>query len=200
MISFLRGIIESKEPDSIIVNVNDIGYQVYVPVIDKFVLSSEKQSVFTYLYIREDKMVLYGFPIKKERDFFKILIETPGIGPKVAFNIIIDMIPEEFKKAVLEENLSLISSVPGIGNRLAKKIVLELKEKFKKLKTNLDYIPEGNDTDKGFIKDSIEVLKTLGYSEKEAKQRIISTLKDLKNQKSIVLEDLIKIALNKKIL
>ncbi len=196
MISFLKGIVESKETDSIVVDVNGIGYLIYVPSVDRFILSNEKQIIFTYLYIREDRIILYGFLYKNERDFFKILIDTPGIGPRVALNIITDMGPEHFQHAVLEEDLNLISSISGIGIKLAKKIVLELKEKLKKFSIvhpNTEDNPEKKDS----VYDGVEALKSLGYSEKEAKQRIALAVKKLKNKRPLVVEDLIKYALNK---
>jgi len=196
MISFLNGTVESKETGSIVIDVNGVGYLVHVPSVDKFILSQNKQMIFTHLYIREDRIALYGFLSKNERDFFKILIDAPGIGPKVALNIIADMGLEEFQYAVLEEDLNLISSVSGIGNKLAKKIVLELKEKLKQFRISHDLIGKDGGK-KDYIYDGIEALKALGYSDKEAKQRIASAVKKLKNQKMMTIEDLIKYALSK---
>jgi holliday junction DNA helicase RuvA len=196
MISFLKGMVESKESGSIVINVNGVGYLVYVPSTDKFILSQDKQIIFTYLYIREDRIVLYGFVTKDERDFFKILIDTPGIGPKVALNIINDMGPEQFQNAVLEEDLNLISSVSGIGNKMAKKIILELKEKLREFRIANGWKGEEQEK-KDFVYEAVEALKSLGYSDKEAKQRIAIAIKKLKTQKHLAIEDLIRYALNK---
>jgi len=198
MISFLNGTIESKETGSIVINVNGIGYLVHVPSVDKFVLSQNKQTIFTYLYIREDRIVLYGFLNNNERDFFKILLDTPGIGPKVALNVLADMGPEEFQQAILEEDLNLISSISGIGNKLARKIVLELKEKLKEFKLSYG-LTEKVQGRQDFVYDGVEALKALGYPEKEAKQRIANALKKLNNHQSITVEDLIRSSLNKDI-
>jgi holliday junction DNA helicase RuvA len=198
MISFLNGTIESKETGSIVINVNGVGYLIHVPSVDKFVLSQNKQTIFTHLYIREDRIVLYGFLNNNERDFFKILLDTPGIGPKVALNVLADMEPEEFQQAIIEEDLNLISSISGIGNKLAKKIVLELKEKLKDFKLS-DSLTEKVNGRQDFVYDAVEAMKALGYQEKEAKQRIAKALKNLNNHKSITVEDLIKSALNKDI-
>jgi len=145
MISFLDGTIESKGINSIVVNVSGIGYLVYVSSVEKYVISQNKQKIYTYLYIREDRAVLYGFLKSDERDFFKMLLDTPGIGPKVALNILAYMEPRKFQQAILEEDLNIISSISGIGNKLAKKIILELKEKIKEFKladTIIEGIPE----------------------------------------------------------
>jgi holliday junction DNA helicase RuvA len=196
MISFLDGMIESKGINSIVVNVSGIGYLVNVSSVEKYVISQKKQKIFTYLYIREDRAVLYGFLKSDERDFFKILLDTPGIGPKVALNILAYMEPREFQQAILEEDLNLISSISGIGNKLAKKIVLELKEKIKEFKltdTFIKDIPERQ----SFVYDGIEALKALGYPEKEAKKRIASALKKINKNETVELEELIRNALNK---
>jgi len=198
MISFLNGTIESKETGSIVINVNGVGYLVYVPSVDKFLLSQNKQTIFTYLYIREDRIVLYGFLNNNERDFFKILLDTPGIGPKVALNVLANMGPEEFQQAILEEDLNLISSISGIGNKLARKIVLELKEKLKEFKLS-NSLTEKVQGRQDFVYDGVEALEALGYPEKEAKKRIANALNKLNNHKSITVEDLIRSALNKDI-
>lgn len=196
MISFLKGRVESKESGSIVVNVNGVGYLVQVPFSDKFNLNQSPQTIYTYLYVREDRIALYGFSNQSERDFFKILIDTPGIGPKVALNIISDMGPERFQYAVLEENIALISTISGIGPKLAKKIILELKEKFRQFKPDLNIVAVPEEK-KDFVEEGIEALKALGYSDREAKQKILKALGKLKNQKSITIEELIKESLNK---
>jgi holliday junction DNA helicase RuvA len=196
MISFLDGTIESKGINSIVVNVSGIGYLVYVSSVEKYVISQNKQKIFTYLYIREDRAVLYGFLKSDERDFFKMLLDTPGIGPKVALNILAYMEPRKFQQAILEEDLNIISSISGIGNKLAKKIILELKEKIKEFKLT-DTIIEGIPEKQSFAYDGIEALKTLGYPEKEAKNRIAWALKKLNKNETVELEELIRNALNK---
>lgn len=195
MIASLTGKIESKEANSIIINVNGVGFQVNVPSIDRFDTAKSTLTIYTHLYVREDRIVLYGFPDESECNFFKILLDTRGIGPKVALNIISDMGPERFQHAVLTENLSDISSIPGIGIKSAKKMVLELKEKFKLLKVDWEVIAE--EEKKDLTLEGIEALRGLGYSEKEAKQKILNTLEKIPDRSSLKLEDLIKEALQK---
>jgi len=195
VISSLTGILELTEPGSLIVNVNGIGYHVQVPLNAEFDINKSSQTVYTYLYIREDRLALYGFLEKGERDFFKILLDTPGIGPKVAMNIISDMGAERFQYAVLSENLTTISSIPGIGLKSAKKMVLELKEKFKLLRVNQEIITK--EEKKDIVYEGIEALKGLGYSEREAKQKILNAMEKIPDYSSMGIEDLIKEALKK---
>lgn len=195
MISFLTGNLESIEADSIVINVNGVGYLVQVPSVDKFNMNNSTQTIYTYLFVREDRMILYGFPNINERDFFKILIDTPGIGPKIALRILSDLNPESFQTAILSENLEVLSSISGIGIKLAKKIILELKEKFKKLKNDQEIIVQ--EVKKDFIFEGIEALKCLGYPEKEAREKILETIKNISNQSSVKIEEIIKEALKK---
>nr|ADM95047.1 Holliday junction resolvasome DNA-binding subunit [uncultured Atribacterota bacterium] len=195
MISSLTGKIEAIETDTITINVNGIGFLVYVPTREKFERNNISQTIYTYLYVREDRIALYGFSTKRERDFFKVLIDTPGIGPKVALKIISDIGPDRFTYAVLSENLTIISSISGIGLKLAKKIILELKEKFKQLNIVQDSLVK-EDKNK-IIFEGIEALKGLGYREKEAKKRILYALEKISDQNSVKIEDLIKKALHK---
>lgn len=196
MISFLKGKICSKESGSIIIDVNGIGYLINVPSVNGFKSNSEEQLIFTYLYIREDRLVLYGFTTKNERDFFKLLIDAPGIGPKMALNILADMGVDNFQNAVLKEDLNLISSISGIGKKMAKKIVLELKEKFKQYNFSEDIVSTEINS-KDFISDAIEALKALGYQDKEARKRVVTAYRKEEKNKSINLENLIKNALLK---
>ena len=195
MISSLTGKLESAEPGSIVINVNGIGYSVNVPSSHEFDINKHPQTIYTYFYVREDRMLLYGFSGKKKRDFFKLLIDTPGIGPKIALNIISDLGPERFQIAVLSENYTILNPIPGIGLKLAKKIVLELKEKFKMLRIDQETVAQ--EERKDFIYEGVEALKGLGYSEREARQKILSTLESTPDQDSIKIEDLIKEALKK---
>lgn len=196
MITFLKGKIYSKSNNSIVMDVNGIGYLLYVPSVDKFIISDNQKIIFTYLYVREDRIVLYGFVSEIERDFFKVLIDTPGIGPKVALNILADMLPARFQAAVIKEDLNIISSISGIGKKMAQKIVLELKEKLKLF--NFDDNSLIDDSEKGdFVDDAIEALKALGYHEKEAKKRIANALERMNEEEMPNIEALIKNALNK---
>ncbi|NLL61564.1 MAG: Holliday junction branch migration protein RuvA [Candidatus Atribacteria bacterium] len=195
MIASLTGKIESKGTNSVVINVNGVGFIVNVPSGDKFDSNKFPLTIYTHLYVREDRITLYGFSEESECKFFKILLDTRGIGPKVALNIISEMGPERFQHAVLTENLSDMSTIPGIGIKSAKKMVLELKEKFKLLKSDWEIVAEEGKKDLAW--EGIEALKGLGYSEKEAKQRIMNTLAKTPELSSLKLEDLIKEALQK---
>jgi len=189
LISFLEGIVDTVGINYLILNVGSIGYQINIPTYNNLPIKvGDKTKIYTYLYLREDKVMLYGFLSKEEEDFFELLISTPGVGPKVGLNVLSKMTPDDFRKAILQEDLYSITAITGIGNKLAKKIVLELKEKISKT----TYLEIG--LEKTFkseiIDDAIDALKVLGYTYKKAKSAVEKT--QGKFQEELTVEELIR--------
>jgi Holliday junction DNA helicase RuvA len=132
--------------------------------------------------------MLYGFLSKKEEEFFRLLLGTPGVGPKVGLNILSKMTPDDFSKAIIQEDLESITTIVGIGHKLAKKIVLELKEKISKV-IFLEKSLEKNFTPE-IIKDAIDALKVLGYTHKKAMSAVEKTQEKFKEKLKV--EELIR--------
>jgi len=189
LISFLEGIVDTVGINYLVLNINGIGYQINIPAYNNLSLKiGDKTKIYTYLYLREDKIMLYGFLSKEEENFFELLISTPGVGPKVGLNILSKMTPDDFGKAILQEDLDSITSIVGIGNKLAKKIVLELKEKISKT----SFLETGIEKTFKFenINDAIDVLKALGYTYKKAKSAVEKTQEKFKGQ--LTVEELVR--------
>ena len=189
MISFLEGIVDTVGVNYLVLNANGIGYQINIPAYNNLSLKTgDKTKIYTYLYLREDKIMLYGFLTKEEENFFELLISTQGVGPKVGLNILSKMTPDDFSKAILQEDLDSITVIVGIGNKLAKKIVLELKEKISKT----TFLEAG--VEKTFksenISDAIDVLKVLGYTYKKAKFAVEKTQEKFKGE--LTVEELVR--------
>ena len=189
MISFLEGIIDTVGVSYLVLDTNGIGYQINIPAYNNFSLKTGDQTkIYTYLYLRENKIMLYGFLTKEEENFFELLISTPGVGPKVGLNILSKMTPDDFGKAVLQEDLDSITAIVGIGSKLAKKIVLELKEKISKT----TFLEAG--VEKTFksenISDAIDALKVLGYTYKKAKSAVEKTQEKFKGK--LTVEELVR--------
>ena len=189
MISFLEGIIDTVGVNYLILNTDGIGYKINIPAYNNLSWKTgDKTKIYTYLYLREDKIMLYGFFTKEEENFFELLISTPGVGPKVGLNILSNMTPDDFSKAILQEDLDLITAIVGIGNKLAKKIVLELKEKISKT----TFLEAG--VEKTFksanISDAIDALKVLGYTYKKAKSAVEKTQEKFKGE--LTVEELVR--------
>ena len=189
MISFLEGIVDTVRVDCLSLNVQGIGYQINIPSYNNLSLKAgDKTKIYTYLYLREDKIMLYGFLTKEEENFFELLISTPGVGPKVGLNILSKMTPDSFGQAILQEDLDSITAIAGIGNKLAKKIVLELKEKISKitfLETGIEKTFKSEN-----ISDAIDALKVLGYTYKKARSAVEKTQEKFKGE--LTVEELVR--------
>jgi len=189
LISFLEGIVDAVGVNYLVLNSNGIGYQINIPAYNNLSLKpGDRTKIYTHLYLREDKIMLYGFLTKEEENFFELLISTPGVGPKVGLNILSKMTPDDFSKAILQEDLDSITAIAGIGNKLAKKIVLELKEKISKI----TFLEAGVEKTFKFenISDAIDVLKVLGYTYKKAKSAVEKTQEKFKGE--LTVEELVR--------
>jgi len=189
LISFLEGIVDTVGVSYLVLSTNGVGYQINIPAYNNISLKTgDKTKIYTYLYLREDKIMLYGFLTKEEKNFFELLIGTPGVGPKVGLNILSKTTPDDFSKAIVQEDLDSITAIVGIGNKLAKKIVLELKEKISKI----TFLEAG--VEKTFksenISDAIDALKVLGYTYKKAKSSVEKTQEKFKGK--LTVEELVR--------
>ena len=192
MIHQLTGILDSIEQNSVVIDVNGVGYKVYVPsiVMDKLPPSGQKIKIFTYQVVREDAMDLYGFLRKEERGLFGMLLSVSGIGPKSALAILSKIKMEDLVVAIAKGSVDLITMVPGIGLKTAQKLVIELKEKVAKAYA----ISAGGSlqiqSEEPVVADAIAALMTLGYTPKEAREAIMKSGIDLSKAKGA--EDIIK--------
>jgi Holliday junction DNA helicase RuvA len=187
MIATVEGILEYRGDDSIIVNVGGIGFRVYVPSSTLSQLGTVKGKVFlyTHLHVREDNISLYGFASSEELALFKNLISVSGIGAKLALALLSALNPEQLVMAIIGGDIALLSQTPGIGKKIASRLVVELKGKLEKewKEVALPLAPESADV--------IAALTGLGYSVAEA-TKVISKLSD---SEGLSLEEKIKMAL-----
>ena len=187
MIATLEGILEYRGDDSIIINVGGIGFRVYVPTSTSSQLGAVKGrvSLYTHLHVREDNISLYGFASSEELTLFKSLISVTGIGTKLALALLSALNPERLVMAIISGDIDLLSQTPGIGKKIASRLVVELKGKLEKDwgEVALPLAPERADV--------IAALTGLGYSVTEA-AKAISRLPD---SEELSLEEKVKMAL-----
>ena len=176
MIGRIEGKIVHRDLRFVIVDVSGIGYKVYgTHSITSKTGSGEKISLWTYLAVRENALDLYGFTTKEELDFFELLISVSGIGPKSALGILNIATIKTLRQAVSSGDTSHLTKVSGIGKKNAEKIVLELKDKLEGLELEDGM---GSDHIKNEV-DVIEALKSLGYSQMEAREALKKVSKDI---------------------
>ena len=195
MIDSIKGTLVKKNPTSVIIDVG--GIRLAVPItlatFEKIPDPNQAVELLTYLHVREDIMELYGFYDDHERDVFMQLNSISGIGPRSAMNILSGTNPIEFKKKIIDSDVASLTSIPGIGTKTAKRIIVELKDKFTDQDTgsDLDFLLVSGDKDK--IDDVTKVLISLGYN----RNAINQVIKKLVTKGSLDenIEDIIKGAL-----
>lgn len=168
MISWLEGKIIFKGERFVIIDVGGVGYRVFVgPDVLRKAKKEETIKLWTHLHVREDSMELYGFSEYAELDFFEILIQISGIGPKSALGVLSVAPLDTLKRAIAAGETSYLVQVSGIGKKIAEKIILELKDKLGKIgfsgEENVFLKEEG---------DVLKALRTLGYSYAEAREAL----------------------------
>ena len=175
MFSYIRGELVEIEPDHIVVETGGIGYMIYISgkAMEELPRIGADVKVHTYLYLREDLMMLYGFLDKDEMDVFKLLIGVSGIGPKGAMGILSALSPDDLRFAVLSGDAKAISKAPGVGAKTAQRVVLELKDKlsledaFEKKLEHKEEAVSGNSSN-SVKNEAVMALTALGYSSSES--------------------------------
>lgn len=160
MIGFLRGKVHYFNNDTVLLDVNNVGYRIsfFHP---EYLKLDEEVLIYTYEYIREDEETLYGFMSLEEYELFIKLISVKGLGPKTASSILSKYKVETIIEAIETSNLAFFKSISGLGNKTASQIILDLKGK---LVSNSE-----QEVNNEKIKDAIEALKSLGYKQSEIK-------------------------------
>jgi Holliday junction DNA helicase RuvA len=187
MIATLEGILEYRGDDFIIINVGGVGFRVYVPgsTLSRLGAVKRKVALHTHLHVREDNISLYGFASSEELALFKNLISVSGVGSKLALALLSAISLEQIVRAIISGDTDTLSQTPGIGKKLASRLVVELRSKLEKewQEVALPLAPESTDV--------IAALTGLGYSLAEA-TKAISKLPD---SEGLTLEEKIKMAL-----
>lgn len=176
MISYLKGEIIEVEEDLLILEANDIGYNIRISGQTAANLPGigQRVKIYTYMYVREDAINLFGFITKDDLNVFKLLIGVSGIGPKGALGVLSVLSADDIRFAVLSDDVKTISKAPGIGNKTAQRLIIELKDKLKledafeqKLENNQSAVlnQNGKNDAKG---EAVLALTALGYSNSEA--------------------------------
>jgi holliday junction DNA helicase RuvA len=165
MIGQISGILRIKNPPSVIVDANGVGYEIDVPMSTFYDLPAvgAQVTLLTHFVVREDAQLLYGFLRSDEREAFRQLIKISGVGPRTALSLLSGLSITDLANAVSLQESARLTKVPGIGKKTAERLLLELKGKFAPLLTEASAIPLQDDA-----ADVLRALISLGYSEKEA--------------------------------
>lgn len=193
MIAYLRGRLVYKDPTHVIVDVGGVGYQASIS-LNTFseIKDQENIQLSTYLHVREDAQLLFGFSTEAEKAMFLNLISVNGVGPNTAMVMLSSLPPEELKAAILREDSATLQGVKGIGGKTAQRLILELKDKLRKGAGEMAGTIPGSPGNT-LRQEALSALVTLGISRSAAEHSVDALLR--KSGNTISLEDLVKQAL-----
>lgn len=176
MITYLCGRLSSKAPTFAVIDVGGVGYGVAISLLtyERLPAVGEEVRLFTYLHVREDRMELFGFATAAEREFFELLIEVPGIGPRSAQTILSGISLPDLQEAIFHGRIHELTAVKGIGRKTAERIVLDLKDKVQ-LVARSEEREGGGPRDRkegGMVEEAVMALMALGYAGGAARQAV----------------------------
>lgn len=167
MIAHLKGIVQSKGAHHLIVDVNGVGYQVFVSLNTFYELPPEGMEVALHIHthLREDHLSLFGFLSINEKNLFQNLIKVTGIGPKLAITILSGLSPHQIVEAIASGNVAILKSIPGIGQKVSERIILDLKGKIS-IPANQEHKPSASQS----YDEALSALTHLGYTSAQAEK------------------------------
>lgn len=185
MIGRIRGTLIHKQAPLILVEVGGVGYELHVPMTTLFQLPAlgSEVSLVTHFVVREDAQLLYGFAEEGDRSLFRQLIKVSGVGPKLALTILSGMDAQSFARCVQRDDISGLVALPGVGKKIAERLLVEMRDKLKDWLLRTD--AAGGDADSGAVRvpltdivsDAEGALITLGYKPQEA-SRMVAAVND----------------------
>ncbi len=202
MLAYIKGTLEMKMTEYVVIDVGGLGYKVFMSSVgmDKLGNIGDQVKVYTYYRVREDDISIFGFNSNEELRMFELLLSVSGVGAKTALAMLAVCTPSEFVLAIVSEDINVLTSIPGIGPKSAKRIILELKDKIKKEQqiaelTNATnkVVSETNMKVKQMIEDdnkvqeAIAALQVLGYNKKDIEKAFMTL-----DKTGLSTEDLIK--------
>ena len=192
MIGYLTGTLLERKPNSVLLNVNGVGYHVNIPVSTFYDLPEEGSTISLYVHthVREDVIALYGFRTTREKILFEKLIGVSGIGPKMAIAFLSGMTAEELIPAIQRQDILKLTTIPGVGRKTAERVALELREQIPSLLSEA----ERAKPEKPMQEDLISALVNLGYHKSVAERVVKKVLEQAESEETF--ETLLKNSLH----
>lgn len=194
MIVYLSGVVVRKDADRVVIDVNGVGYEVLISLtsLGRLPAVGQEAGIHTYLHVREDALQLFGFADGAEREVFLRLIGVSGFGPKIALSILSVFPPDEFAKVLQRSDVKALTTIPGVGEKGAKRLVLELQEKL--VPAAAAGLPPDLEPDaRAVYAEAKEALVGLGYSPAEANRALAGYPASAETKP--LLEDILRYAL-----
>lgn len=177
MIGRLKGTFIESGPDRVLIDVSGVGYLVFVPesTLQSLPAIGQETVLHTHMHVREDMIALYGFSTRSELKLFETVVSVRGVGPRLGLTILSHLTPDAFVRAVLSEDVKVLTKVPGIGKKTAARILLELKDKIAdrfQSESEHEAAPDVPIDKSSVQDDAVAALVVLGYSESEAQEAV----------------------------
>ena len=197
MIAHLKGRLLHKSPVSLVVDVQGVGYEVFIPLTAYYQLPECGATIalFIHTHLREESLKLFGFLNAEEKQMFELLIRISKVGPKIALAILSGMTAQDLTQAVFNNDISTLNTIPGVGRKTAERLALELKDKLSEmnLQPQTTAAAAGNAPGNGLRDDAVSALVHLGYKKAQAEQALRKVWRD---EARPSLEELIRDSLN----
>lgn len=192
MFSYIKGILEIKSSNFIVVDVNGIGFKIFMPLtsIQKLEETGKTVKIYTYMQVKEDDISLYGFTTNEELRMFELLISVSGIGAKSAITMLSSVTPSKFALAVISNDVKSLTKIPGIGAKSAQRIILELKDKLK-TEESISKIEDVTGMQDDVVQsetksEAVQALQVLGYTKFEIEEVLAKIDMQNKNVEEII--------------
>lgn len=192
MYAYIKGMLEARGGDYVIIEAGGIGYKVFTSLstLEAAGQTGHEFKAFTHLYVREDLMSLYGFATNEELGMFELLLTVSGVGPKAALALLSAVSPSKFGLAVITDDAKTLTRAQGIGAKMAQRIILELKDKIKKeqiaLNTDAGYEKAAVSGGGSRLSEAVSALMVLGYSPVEASRAVAAVYSDELDLETII--------------
>ena len=201
MIAFLKGTLVRKKPTSILLDVRDVGYELSIPMstFEQLPKVGEKVTLLTHHHVREDAESLFGFFSSQEKEIFVTLISVSGIGPRIALAALSSMRPQQIRDYIVNGEVGMMTSVPGIGKKTAERMIVELRDKLSSLYMTPAAGATGSSVSNGAPSaraDALSALEALGLSRAAAEKSLNKALQRHPDATSV--EEMVRLALRDK--
>lgn len=192
MFSYIKGMLEIKSSNFIVVDVNGIGFKIFMPLtsIQRLEETGKIVKIYTYMQVKEDDISLYGFTTNEELRMFELLISVSGIGAKSAITMLSSVTPSKFALAVISNDVKSLTKIPGIGAKSAQRIILELKDKLK-TEESISKIEDVTGMQEDVVQsesksEAVQALQVLGYTKFEIEEVLAKIDMQNKNVEEII--------------
>lgn len=182
MIAFIQGTLAAKKPTEVVLDVNGIGYRLFIPTstFEHLPDVAKQVRLLTHFHVREDAQVLFGFHSEGERKAFEMMLGVTGIGPRLALAALSAMSPRELRTHILSGDAGFLTSIPGVGRKTAERLIVELRDRFADAaeleRVEMDGLA-ATAVDAGARADALAAMEQLGYSRAAAEKAIRIVMK-----------------------